>query len=200
MPKVQLTGAKATSTTAMRPARRFPMISHLGKMLSLVVGGTWAARRAGEEVFGLTVFGDGGASCGEFHESLNIASVQKAPVLFLIENNYFAFSTPISAQYNCKNLSDRAAGYGVSGRTIDGTDAWEVYSAVCDALEGMNEDSMPRLLECMTLRLNGHAAYDKGEYVPAEQMQNWRDRDPLPVARRKFQEIGGFSEAETGGH
>ena len=119
------------------------------------------------------------------------------PVLFLIENNYYAFSTPISAQYNCRHLSDRARGYGIAGRTIDGTDAWGVYSAVCDALEGMQADSLPRLLECMTLRLRGHAAYDKGDYVPAEQMQEWRDRDPLPTARRKFQEICGFSEEDT---
>jgi 2-oxoisovalerate dehydrogenase E1 component len=177
--------------------RRFPMISHLGKMPSLVVGGTWAARRAGEDVFGLAVVGDGGSSTGEIHEAMNIASVQKAPVLFLIENNYYAFSTPISAQYNCQKLSDRARGYGISGRTIDGTDVWEVYSAVCDALEAMSADSMPRLLECMTLRLRGHAAYDKGDYISAEQMRDWLDRDPLPAARRKIQEISGFSEAET---
>ncbi len=96
-------------------ARRFPMISHLGKMLSVVVGGTWAARNRGEAVFGLAVIGDGGTSTGEFHESLNIASVHKVPVLFIIENNHYAFSTPTSMQYNCRRLSDRAAGYGISG-------------------------------------------------------------------------------------
>ena len=114
-------------------SRRFPMISHLGKMLSLVVGGTWAARCNGEQVFGLAVIGDGGTSTGEFHESLNIASVHKVPVLFVIENNHYAFSTPTSVQYNCRRLSDRAIGYGISGRTIDGTDPWTVYSTVCDA-------------------------------------------------------------------
>ena len=92
--------------------RRFPMMSHLGRMLSLVVGGVWAARRAGEEVFGLAVIGDGGSSTGEFHEAINLASVRRAPVLFLIENNHYAFSTPTSAQYRCRRLSDRAAGYG----------------------------------------------------------------------------------------
>jgi 2-oxoisovalerate dehydrogenase E1 component len=176
--------------------RRFPMISHLGKMPSLVVGGVWAARRAGEDVFGLAVIGDGGSSAGEIHESMNIASVQKVPVLFLIENNYYAFSTPISAQYNCQKLSDRARGYGIEGRTIDGTDAWEVYSAVCNALDAMRADNMPRVLESMTLRLHGHAAYDKGDYVTAEQMRDWLEREPLPTARRKIQEISGFSEAE----
>ena len=163
-------------------SRRFPMMSHLGKMLSVAVGGTWAARRNGEQVFGLAVIGDGGTSTGEFHESLNIASVQKVPVLFLIENNHYAFSTPTSVQYNCRRLSDRAIGYGISGSTIDGTDPWTVYSAVCAAIDAMEESSLPVLLECETLRLCGHAAYDKGLYVPAERMERWQKDDPVPRA------------------
>ncbi len=176
-------------------ARRLPMISHLGKMPSLVLGGTWAARRAGEDVFGLVVIGDGGSSTGEIHESLNIASVQKVPVLFLIENNQYSFSTPTSLQYNCRQLSDRAYGYGIRGRTIDGLDAWGVYTAVCDALETMQASSLPAVLECMTLRLQGHAAYDKAEYVPAEKLKDWQRRDPVPAARIKMLELCGMSEA-----
>jgi len=174
--------------------RRFPMISHLGKMPSLVVGGTWAARRHGEEVFGLTVIGDGASSTGEIHESLNLASVHKVPVLFVIENNHYSFSTPTSAQYNCRRLSDRAQGYGITGRTIDGADAWEVYTAVCDILDAMRAQPAPAILECMTLRLHGHAAYDKGDYVPAELLERWWQHDPLPHTRRRLQEISGFSE------
>ncbi len=177
--------------------RRLPMISHLGKMLSLPVGGTWAARRHGEDVFGLAVIGDGGSSTGEFHEAVNIASVHKVPVLFLVENNHYSFSTPTSAQYNCERLSDRAAGYGISGRTIDGTDAWLVYSTVCDILDAMREEPAPFILECMTLRLHGHAAYDKAEYISAEQMQEWRNDDPVPKARRRLQEVCGLEEADV---
>jgi 2-oxoisovalerate dehydrogenase E1 component len=169
-------------------ARRFPMVSHLGKMPAVVVGATWEARRQGEDVFGLAVVGDGGSSTGEIHEALNMASVRKAPVLFLIENNLYSFSTPASAQYHCRQLSDRAKGYGIQGRTIDGLDAWGVYCAVCDALDGMHEDSLPQILECMTLRLHGHAAYDKGEYVSEEQMRQMWLRDPLPRTRRKLLE------------
>ncbi len=178
-------------------ARRFPMISHLGKMPSMVVGGTWAARQAGEDVFGLAVIGDGGSSTGEIHESLNVASVHKVPVLFLFQNNHYSFSTPTSLQYNCRQLSDRAHGYGIAGRTIDGTDAWTVYTTVCDCLESMHASSLPMVLECLTLRLQGHAAYDKGEYVPAEQMQDWRQRDPVPAARKKLVELCGLSEARV---
>ena len=176
-------------------ARRFPMISHLGKMLSVVVGGTWAARRNGEQVFGLAVIGDGGTSTGEFHESLNIASVHKVPVLFLVENNHYAFSTPTSVQYNCRRLSDRAAGYGISGHTIDGTDPWTVYSTVCEAIDVMEESSLPVLLECDTRRLCGHAAYDKGNYIPAELMERWRKDDPVLAARRRLAEVCGLAES-----
>ena len=176
--------------------RRLPMISHLGKMLSVVVGGTWAARRHGEEAVGLAVIGDGGTSTGEFHESLNIASVHRVPVLFLIENNHYSFSTPTSAQYHCRQLSDRAAGYGISGRTIDGTDVWKVYSEVWDAIDAMQSDPAPRIIECMSIRLHGHAAYDKAEYITDQQRQRWRRRDPLPTARRKLQEMSGFSERQ----
>jgi 2-oxoisovalerate dehydrogenase E1 component len=177
--------------------RRFPMISHLGKMLSLVVGGTWAAHRRGEEVFGLAVIGDGGSSTGEFHEALNIASVRKVPVLFLVENNHYSFSTPTSAQYHCRQLSDRAGAYGISGRTVDGTDAWVVYSGVWEALRAMHREPAPAILECVSLRLHGHAAYDKADYVPEEQMRRWRRRDPVPTARRRYREVCGFSEADT---
>ena len=178
-------------------ARRLPMISHLGKMLSLVVGGTWAARRNGEDIFGLAVIGDGGSSTGEFHEAVNLASVHNAPVLFLIENNHYSFSTPTSAQYNCRRLSDRAAGYGIAGQTIDGTDPWAVYSAVTEALEAMQGEKMPAMIECTSIRLHGHAAYDKAEYVPTEKMQQWRRRDPLLATRRNFQEFRGLSGTQT---
>ncbi len=175
-------------------ARRFPMISHLGKMPSLVVGATWAARQAGEDAFGLVVIGDGGSSTGEVHEAMNIAAVRKTPVVFLIQNNHYSFSTPTELQYNCQRLSDRARGYGISGKTIDGTDAWLVYSTICDALEAMQSSSMPIVLECQCLRLYGHAAYDKGDYVPADLQDEWRRRDPLIAARQKVLEHCGMLE------
>lgn len=176
--------------------RRFPMLSHLGSMLSLVVGATWAARQQGEEVFGLSVIGDGGTSTGDFHETLNIASVHHVPVLMLVQNNHYAFSTPTSAQYHCRRLSDRAAGYGIRGRTIDGADAWLVYETICDILDAMHVDPAPQILECMTVRLQGHAAYDKAEYITKELREQYRLADPLPKARVRLHEVCGFSEEE----
>lgn len=170
--------------------RRFPMMSHLGNMLSTVVGGTWAARQHGEDAFGLAVIGDGGSSTGDFHESLNLASVLKVPVLFLLQNNGYSFSTPVAAQFRCARLSDRAAGYGIQGRTIDGTDPWLVYTTVCDALDAMAADSLPFILECMTVRIHGHAAYDKGDYVPPAQRVAAQHADPLPRTRQRLLELG----------
>jgi len=176
--------------------RRFPMISHLGRMLSPIVGATWEARQQGQEAFGLTVIGDGGTSTGEFHEALNVASVLRVPVIFLVENNHYAFSTPTRQQYHARRISDRAAGYGIPGLTIDGTDPWGVYTTVCDLLDGMRKDSLPVLLECMSLRLLGHAAYDKGDYVDPEQMAQWRRCDPLPRTREAVRSMELLSDEE----
>ncbi len=178
--------------------RRFPMISHLSNMLSLIVGGTWSARKNGEDAVGLAVIGDGGSSKGEFHESINIASVLKVPVLFLIQNNHYSYSTPTKLQYACEKLSDRAGGYGIKGKTIDGTDVWEVYSAVCAALDEMTATSLPYILECMTLRLEGHAVYDKAEYVTKEERDEWLTREPLMQARRALLDSGCAEAAVAG--
>jgi len=174
--------------------RRYPMISHLGDMLPVAVGAVWGARKKGEDVFGLACIGDGGASTGDFHESINIASVRKIPVLFMVENNNYAYSTPTRFQYNCTNLSDRAVGYGISGITVDGTDVWEVYSSVYDALVAMEKDSMPRIIETRTLRLEGHAVYDKAEYVSKEELAGWMLREPLMRARKALAETGASEE------
>lgn len=176
--------------------RRFPMISHLGNMLATVVGGTWAARKNGEDVVGMGIIGDGGTSTGDFHESLNFASVRKIPVLFMIENNHYAYSTPTEFQYNCEKLSDRAVGYGIEGKTIDGADVWEVYNAVCDAIDHMREHSSPYLIESMSLRLLGHAVYDKAEYVKEEEREAWAQRDPLQNARKALLEDLGISDQD----
>ncbi len=166
--------------------RRFPMMSHVGNMLAPVVGGVWAARTAGEHVMGLAAIGDGGASTGHFHESLNTASTRRVPLLCVVENNHYAFSTPTRLQYHCEKLSDRAAAYGIPGKTVDGTDAWKVYTAVCDAMESMSMTKLPYLLECMTLRLAGHAVYDQADYVSPEERKEWMKREPIVRARQEL--------------
>lgn len=175
------------------PQRRLPMISHLGSMLSVVVGGTFAARRQGEQARGVAVIGDGGTSTGHFHEALNLAAVLSVPVLFVVENNQYAFSTPTHRQYRAP-LASRAAGYGIEGLAIDGTDPWKTFTVVRDLLDAMDHDGMPRLLELQVLRLQGHAAYDDASYVPDAQRQQWAKADPLVLARVRLMEVCGLTE------
>ncbi len=175
--------------------RRFPMMSHLGAMLSPSVGGVWAARRSDSDVVGLSIIGDGGTSTGAFHEALNIASVREVPVLFMIENNQYAFSTPLCEQYRCDTLSCRAASYGIEGVTVDGTDVYAVYEAVCDAIERMLRTRRPAIIESMTLRLTGHAVSDKADYVSQQQREEWMRTEPVSRARSAVLELNGSDEA-----
>ncbi|MBD3239033.1 MAG: transketolase, partial [Chitinivibrionales bacterium] len=178
--------------------RRLPMMSHLGAMLSTVVGAVWAARRSDDDVLGLAIIGDGGTSTGAFHESLNIASVREVPVLFLVENNQYAFSTPLCEQYRCETLSRRAESYGIEGVTVDGTDVCAVYETVCEVMERMLQRRQPAIVESLTLRMTGHAVYDKADYVSARERDEWMKTEPLGRARASLLELGSFDEAAIG--
>jgi len=160
-----------------------PMVSHLGVMLPNVTGAVYARRKQGIPAVGVAIIGDGGTSTGDFHEALNIASVLKIPVLFMIENNQWAYSTPTKHQYNCDDLSSRAAGYGIKGNRIKATNAVEVYETVKEIIDKMRTNPEPYLLETVTYRLVGHAAYDTADYVPQEDLDRWRIEDPLTVMR-----------------
>ncbi|HUZ17281.1 MAG TPA: dehydrogenase E1 component subunit alpha/beta [Spirochaetia bacterium] len=160
-----------------------PMVSHLGVMLPNVTGAVYARRKQGIPSVGVAIIGEGGTSTGDFHESLNIASVLKIPVLFMIENNQWAYSTPPKYQYACDDLASRAAGYGIKGNRIKATNAVEVYEAAKAIVDEMRRDPKPYLLETVTYRLVGHAAYDTADYVPQEDLDRWKIDDPLIVMR-----------------
>jgi 2-oxoisovalerate dehydrogenase E1 component len=169
---------------------RFPMMSHLGAMLAPAVGATWQKRKEITDTLGLAVIGDGGTSTGDFHESLNLASIFNVPVLYIIENNNIAFSTPTKFQYRCNHLSDRAQGYGIEGLTIDGSDPWLIYTTVCDSLGKIKANPNPFLLEVNNVtRLRGHAVYDKREYLTEAEKKALNARDPLRFARKRFVEL-----------
>ena len=171
-----------------------PMVSHLGAMLPNVVGATFARRRRGMDSIGVAIIGDGGTSTGDFHESINIASVLKIPVIFFIENNQWAYSTPNRLQFNCDDLSSRAAGYGIKGKRIRAVDVDYVYNETAAIVEEMRATTEPFILQVDTYRLSGHAAYDTADYVPKDELASWRVDDPLVLARNKLLEI--YSEAE----
>ncbi len=178
------TGGKDGNVHHGVPSRGLlPMVSHLGVMLPNVTGAVFARRSKGIPAVGVAIIGDGGTSTGDFHEALNIASVLKIPVLFLIENNQWAYSTPTKHQFACDDLSSRAAGYGIKGNKIKATNAVEVYETAKQIIDEMRENPRPYLLETVTYRLVGHAAYDTADYVPQEDLDRWRVEDPVQVMR-----------------
>lgn len=155
------------------------MISHLAHMMPVAVGVALAERHKGTGAAVLTSVGEGASSLGDFHESLNFASVQKLPVLFVIVNNQYAYSTPRTLQYAAAKLSDRAIGYGMAGETVDGTDLIEVLAAARRAFARGRAGQGPTLLESLTMRMRGHSEHDDMKYVPRALVEAWRAWDPV---------------------
>jgi len=177
------------------PANRsLPMISHLGTMISNVLGATDAQRRNGEPAVGFAFFGDGSSSTGDIHESLNLAALLGLPVVFVIENNRYAYSTPTEEQYPQNvQLWQRAAGYGIEGFAADATDAEVFAKTLGAAIDRARTSSRPILIEAHTLRLRGHAAYDTCDYLKPGENDAFHAADPLPRFREKL--VGEGHEA-----
>ncbi len=155
------------------------MISHLGPQLSFAGGVGLSSNLAEEGKITVAFTGEGGTSEGDFHEALNVAAVWKLPVLFVIENNGYGLSTPTSEQYACKDLADRAVGYGMEGHIIDGNNILEVYDTVNRLAKSMRKNPRPILLECKTFRMRGHEEASGTKYVPKELIEHWGKRDPI---------------------
>ncbi len=155
------------------------MISHLGPQLAIADGIALAHKLRKEEKISLAFSGDGGTSEGDFHEALNVAAVWGLPVIFLIENNGYGLSTPVNEQFVCKQLADRAVGYGMEGLTIDGNNILEVYKTVQQLRRACIDEQRPVLLECMTFRMRGHEEASGVKYVPAELFEAWKEKDPV---------------------
>src|SRR5579862_1111279 len=155
------------------------MISHLGPQMALADGIALADVLSKKRRATLVYTGEGGTSEGDFHEALNIASVWNLPVIFLIENNGYGLSTPVSEQYRCKSLVDRAAGYGMEGVQIDGNNILTVLDTVKGVREYCITNQKPYLIECMTFRMRGHEEASGTKYVPKELFDEWRKKDPV---------------------
>jgi 2-oxoisovalerate dehydrogenase E1 component len=168
--------------------RSLPMISHLGSMVSNVVGATDSQRRLGRPAMGFAFIGDGSSSTGDVHESLNLAALLQVPVLFVVENNRYAYSTPVSEQYAAgTELWRRAAGYGIEGRVLDCTaDVAATLQAFAAAIDDVHRTQRPLLLEAHTLRLRGHAAYDTCDYLKPGEADAMFAADPLPKLRAQL--------------
>ena len=155
------------------------MISHLGPQLAIADGVALAYKLKKQEKVSLTFTGDGGTSEGDFHEALNTAAVWDLPVIFIIENNGYGLSTPTSEQYRCKNLVDKAAGYGIEGIQIDGNNVLTVYDTIKGVRDYCIKNQKPYLIECMTFRMRGHEEASGVKYVPKNLFEEWEKKDPI---------------------
>lgn len=155
------------------------MISHLGPQLCVASGIALGSLLKNEKKVAIAFTGDGGTSEGDFHEALNVASVWKLPVIFIIENNGYGLSTTVQEQYNCKSLVDRAVGYGMQGIKIDGNNIIEVYETIKKVATEIRQNPQPVLIECMTFRMRGHEEASGTKYVPKELLDTWTLKDPV---------------------
>jgi 2-oxoisovalerate dehydrogenase E1 component len=155
------------------------MISHLGPQLSLADGIALADTLSKKEKATLVFTGDGATSQGDFHEALNVAAVWNLPVIFIIENNGYGLSTPVSEQYKCERLADRGIGYGMEAVQIDGNNILEVYDTMLKYTKDIRKNPRPILIECMTFRMRGHEEASGTKYVPKELFELWGQKDPV---------------------
>jgi acetoin:2,6-dichlorophenolindophenol oxidoreductase subunit alpha len=176
-----------------RPAMGMPaMISHLGAQVAVVAGMLFAKRLQGTLAgrVGATCIGDGASSTGAFHEGLNLAAVEKLPLVIVIGNNQFAYSTPNERQFACHDLVEKARGYGIRGLAVDGTDLLACASVITDAVRRARAGQGPQMVVARLLRLSGHGEHDDGSYVSDEIRQGHYGRDCVEVAMRQLVENG----------
>jgi pyruvate dehydrogenase E1 component alpha subunit len=179
-----------------------PMVSHLPAMLPVAVGMALAFRIREEKRVAVAWCGEGAAARGDAHEGMNFAGVRGLPVVFFIDNNQWAYSTPTHLGYAVEHLADRAAAYGFEGVVVDGTDVLAVYREAKVAIEKAREGGGPTLIESLTLRMEGHAVHDDASYVPKELFEEWAKSDPIERFRtwlRANAELGDEEEAEITG-
>jgi len=167
------------------------MISHLGAMVPVMVGKLLAKRMKGEKGFvGLTTIGEGGMQTGASHEGLNIAAVEQVPLVVVVTNNHWAYSTPNEREFACTSLVDRAIGYGYEGHKIDGTDLNQCLEVIETAVKRARAGRPPQLVVAEVLRLSGHGEHDDASYVPSEMKSQPFAQDPLTRTEKFILEQG----------
>lgn len=174
-----------------------PMISHLGAMISVVNGALFAHRFKGiRDTVGATCIGDGGTSTGAFHEALNQAAIEKLPLVLVVANNHYAYSTPNERQFACRSLLDRAAGYGLGGQSVDGTDLNECLRLIRELVGKARAGEGPQLLLATLLRLCGHGEHDDAAYIDPKLKASPCGRDCLKVAESRLLDGGWANPKE----
>jgi TPP-dependent pyruvate/acetoin dehydrogenase alpha subunit len=170
------------------------MVSHLPEMLPVGLGVALARTWRGQPSAALCFCGDGAAAGGVWHETLNLAALWNAPLVVLVERNGWSYMTPERKYLPVERISDRAAGYGAQGRTVDGNDVFAVYDVIQTALDHARDGGGVTVVEAFTYRMHGHGAHDSQRYVPEEDLERWRERDPLKVWRHRAEVDLAWSE------
>lgn len=167
----------------------------VGSSTPIAVGLAWAAKLNGRGQVAIASFGDGACNIGAVHESMNFAAVFNLPVVFLCQNNLYAEHTSMTKSTRIDRYARRAAGYGMEGLTVDGNDPDEIFGAAKWAVERARAGEGPTFIEAMTFRFNGHVMGDPGEYIPAEQLAEFKAKDPLPRLRQRLIDLGAADAA-----
>jgi len=171
-------------------------IHHLPQSLPVTLGAAMSFRYRAEPRVAMTFTGDGASSAGLFHETLNMAAVYNLPLVIVVENNQYAYSTPLRQQMKVFDIARRADGYGIPGVIVDGNDVEAVYAVASEAVERARQGGGPTLIEAKTMRMLGHAVHDGAEYVPRELLAEWEARDPLDLFAAKLLAAGVADRVE----
>lgn len=172
-------------------------VSPLGTMVEVMAGITLTFRLRGEDRVGMVFYGDGASSTGAWHEGLNFAAVQRCPLILMVENNQWAFSTPTHKTTRVERFVDKAPGYGITGESVDGTDVLAVYEAVSRAAGRARSGDGTQLVELLYFRRRGHAQHDPQDYVDPAVIAEWEKKDPLDTYRARLLGEGWADEAEV---
>ena len=172
------------------------MVSHLPAMLPVATGCALAFRIRGERRVAVGWFGEGASARGDSHEAMTLAGTRRLPIVFVCDNNQWAYSTPTHLEYATEHVADRAEAYGFEGVVVDGTDVLAVYREAKRAIERAREGGGPTLLECLTLRMEGHAVHDDAFYVPKPLLEEWAKSDPIERFRSWLRENADLDDEE----
>jgi pyruvate dehydrogenase E1 component alpha subunit len=169
-------------------------VSHLGDNVPVASGAALAFKQRGEKRVALCYNGEGATSRGDWHEGINFASIHKLPVVFFINNNAYAYSTPIELQMAVEDVASRAPGYGIPGEVVDGNDILAVYDSAKRAIDRARSGEGPSLIEYKTFRMTGHSAHDDAGYVPPEMFEEWKKKDPILCFEQNLIDEGALTQ------
>ena len=169
-------------------------ISMLGDSIPIAAGVGLSYKLRGMKQVTVCFFGDGASSRGDWHEGINMAAVLKCPVVYVCNNNQYAYSTPLHQQMAVENVADRAPAYGIPGEIVDGNDVVAVWEAVNRAVQSARDGNGPSLVECKSFRMTGHSAHDDARYVPSELFEYWEKRDPIVRLEASMKEQGFLND------